>query len=115
MLLRTLGFRVQELEAGPYRVLLCDSTPVAYTDGTHWFRTSQYHRKGVTKALNRWLKDRPVQEVAQQQIGELFQGLDRWSDAMQDRRQTGRRETDQPKSVLRLAEALSEVLNNGRS
>ena len=120
MLLRTLGLRTQELAAGPYRFLLSDSIPVAYTDGTHWYVTEMYHNKGTTKRLNKWLhaNDRPaVNKKPQSEIGDLFMGLDRWSVAQpEERRQAGRRELDQtPPTVLRLAEALSAVLMNGRS
>jgi hypothetical protein len=113
MILRHLGLYVQELEAGPYRFLLVDSVPVAYTDGTTWYRTSQYFRKGATKALNKWLRDRPVQLIEQSAIGTLFQSLDKWStEERPDQRQGGRRKQDQvPGGILKLAEALHEVLN----
>jgi hypothetical protein len=116
VLLRHLGLHVQELEAGPYRFLLVDSVPLAYTDGTTWYRTSQYFRKGATKALNKWLRERPVQLIDQQRIGTLFQSLDKWSsEEKPDQRQGGRRKQDQvPGGILKLAEALHEVLNNGR-
>jgi hypothetical protein len=112
VILRHLGLYVQELEAGPYRFLLVDSVPVAYTDGTTWYRTSQYFRKGATKALNKWLRDRPVQLIDQQAIGTLFQSLDRFEPEPADQRQGGRRKQDQvPGGILKLAEALHEVLN----
>jgi hypothetical protein len=116
MLLRSLGLKAQELEAGPYRFLLADSVPVAYTDGTRWFRTTRYFRKGTTKALNKWLLDREVTHVDQDVIVQAFQGISRYTPEVEDRRQAGRRERDQtPVNVLRLAEALHDVLANGRS
>jgi hypothetical protein len=121
VILRTLGLRTQELAAGPYRFLLSDSTPVAYTDGTQWYVTEQYHNKGTTKRINKWLivnNQIPGRQAKQSQsaISELFMGLDRYSvEQPEERRQGGRRELDQtPPTVMRLAEALSAVLQNGR-
>ena len=117
MILRSLGLRTQELEAGPYHILLSDSIPVAYTDGSGWYRTLQYFNKGTTKRLNKWLKDRtPVALVEQSAIIQVFESISRFTEVAEERRQSGRREADQtPASVLRLAEALSDVLVNGRS
>ena len=120
MILRTLGLRTQELAAGPYRFLLSDSTPVAYHDGEAWYVTEQYHNKGTTKRINKWLHSNDQTpgtqaKKPQSEIGDLFMGLDRWSVAQpEERRQAGRRELDQtPPTVMRLAEALSAVLMNG--
>ena len=114
MLLRTLGLRTQELAAGPYRFLLSDSVPVAYTDGDNWYVTDQYHNKATTKRINRWLysHDKPAtSKRSQQHIGDLFQSLDRYTLDTVERRQGGRRELDQvPESVQGLALALAKVL-----
>jgi hypothetical protein len=119
MQLRTLGLRTQELAAGPYRFLLSDSIPVAYTDGDHWYVTEQYHNKATTKRINRWLysHDKPAtNKRSQKEIGALFEGLDRYTlDEAVDRRQGGRRELDQvPESTRDLAMALARVLANGK-
>jgi hypothetical protein len=118
MLLRTLGLRTQELAAGPYRFLLSDSIPVAYTDGDHWYVTDLWHNKATTKRINRWLHSNdkpPTNKRSQQEIGALFEGLDRYTVESVERRQGGRRELDQtPPNVMRLAEALSAVLMNGK-
>jgi hypothetical protein len=115
MLLRTLGLRTQELAAGPYRFLLSDSIPVAYTDGDQWYVTDLWHNKATTKRINRWLhaNDKPaVSRRSQQEIGALFEGLDRYTVESVERRQSGRRELDQvPESTRDLAFALAKVLN----
>ena len=117
MILRSLGLRTQELAAGPYRFLVSDSTPVAYTDGSGWYVTDRYWNKATTKRINRWLhaNDQPsVSRRSQQEIGQLFEGVDRWAVESVERRQSGRRELDQvPESVQGLAMALARVINNG--
>ena len=119
MLLRTLGLRTQELAAGPYRILLSDSIPVAYTDGDQWYITEMYHNKATTKRINRWLysNDKPsVSKRSQRDIGMLFENLDRYTQESVERRTGGRRELDQvPESTMGLAVALARVLTNGRA
>jgi len=123
MILRELGLRVQELETGPYVFLLVDSMPVAYQDKDRgaWYRpqeyvsTPRYMGKNVTKALNKWLKEKPVTVVPRAHIVTAFQGLSRYTpDAVADRRQGGRRADDtlDPR-IAQLARALVEIMGNG--
>ena len=121
MRIRGLGLRAQELEAGPYRFLLSDSIPVAYTDGATWYKTVQYFDKATTKRLNRWFHDKasgmPVASVPQSEIVSVFESVSRFSqpDQVEERRQSSRRERDQmPPTVMRLAEALVDALANGK-
>lgn len=125
MILRELGLRVQELETGPFKFLLVDSQPVAYHDSSigAWFRaqeyvsTTRYQGKGITKALNKWLKDQEVTSVPRAKIVEAFQGISRYaSESLVERRQGGRRAEDQTLDprVAQLARALVEIMGNGK-
>jgi hypothetical protein len=124
MILRELGLRVQELETGPLSFLIVDSQPVAYCDRSigAWFRaqeyvtTDRYQGKGITKALNKWLKNHEVTSVPRSRILEAFQGVSRYaSESLVERRREGRRSDDavDPK-VTQLAKALVEIMGNGK-
>ena len=128
MRLRELGLRVQELETGPLTFLLVDSQPVAYADrsGEHprfyraqeYVSTERYQGKQITKALNKWLRSKPVELVPRQRIMETWQGVSRFNaEPVAERRREGRRAEDavmDPK-VAKMAQLLVEIMGNGAS
>jgi hypothetical protein len=113
MILRKLGLHALELEAGPFTFLLLDCVPVAYREDGRVYRSSQYFRKGVTKAVNKWLKGQDADGTPQDQILAVFQSVSRFGPHVEtDRRLVGRRADDQiPEPVQDLAYALQRVLN----
>lgn len=123
MILRELGLRVQELETGPYTFLLVDSQPVAYRHEDRYYRaheyitTKRYQGKGITKALNKWLKNKEVTAVPREAIVQAFQGVSRYTEgSITERRREGRRAEDaslDPR-VRQLAEALMSIMANGK-
>jgi hypothetical protein len=121
MRIRTLGLKVQELEAGPFTFLLVDSQPVAYADRSldvpRYFRTQDYIRKGVTKALNKWLRGKAVEVVPQASIVGAFQGISRFGpEPVSERRQSERRSgAEVDPRVAKVAQLLVEIMGNGAS
>jgi hypothetical protein len=113
MILRKLGLHALELEAGPFTFLLLDCVPVAYRENGRAYRSSQYFRKGVTKAINKWLKGQDADGTPQDHIVAVFQSISRFGPQVEtDRRQTERRAlADTRGPVDQLAEALRAVLN----
>lgn len=92
MKLRQLGYRAQELEAGPYRFLISDSVPVAYNDGLVAYRSQEFFSKATTRHQNTWLGDIKARRVPHQAILDLFEALDRFQP---ERRLGDRRQIEQ--------------------
>jgi hypothetical protein len=119
--IRELGLRVQELEAGPFTFLLVDSQPVAYADRSlevpRYYRVREHIRKGVTKALNKWLRGKAVEVVPQASIVGAFQGISRFGpEPVSERRQNERRSgAEVDPRVAQLAKALVDIMGNGAS
>lgn len=99
MMLRSLGFQAQELEAGPFVFFLSDSIPVAYRQGDQWFRTDAKVRKGQTRQINKWLDGRPAVTVPDAQLRLTFASLSRFTPEPPDRRQIPRRSEDNGRLV----------------